>query len=194
MTFYRAVKFRFEDVGASVQAALNDLHILRPAASDDFKGLVKLVDVVESACSQLSELVNLNILTMRDVDRITELLPNHLKLERRCYRDITPAEKIRPFVSFIKFLDTEREAVSRMAENQPETRFKKTSHYVSKQGPKKFYNCGLPFHRKDNISEECKEFQKLTISGKNGKYQVTLKGNQRLFQMHWKPSKTELSK
>ena len=77
-----------------------------------------------------------------------------------------------------------------MAENQPETRFKKTSHYVSKQGPKKFYNCGFPFHRKDNTSEECKEFQKLTISGKNGKYQVTLQGNQRLFQMHWKPSKT----
>ena len=85
----------YEDVGASVQAALDDLHILKPVAGDDFRGLVELVDVVESAYSQLSELENLNILTMRDVDRITELLPNHLKVEwRRRYRDITPAEKI----------------------------------------------------------------------------------------------------
>ena len=37
----------------------------------------------------------LHILTMRDVDRITELLPNHLKVEwRRRYRNITPAEKV----------------------------------------------------------------------------------------------------
>ena len=109
----------YEDVCASVQAALDDLHILRPVAGDDFRGLVELVDVVESAYSQLSELGNLNILTIRDVDRITELLPNHLTTS------ITPAEKIRPFVSFMKFLDTEKEAVSRMAENQPKARFKK---------------------------------------------------------------------
>lgn len=68
---------------------------------------------------------------MRDVDRITELLPNHLKVEwRRRYRDTTPAEKIRPFVSFMKFVGNEKEAISRMAEDQPKTRLKKTSHYV----------------------------------------------------------------
>lgn len=85
----------YEDVGASVQAALDDLHVLKPVASDDSKGLAELVDAVESAYSQLSELGNVNILTMRDLDRITELLPNHLKVEwRRYYRDKTPAEKI----------------------------------------------------------------------------------------------------
>ena len=30
----------YEDVGASVQAALDDLHILKPIAGDDFRGLV----------------------------------------------------------------------------------------------------------------------------------------------------------
>ena len=62
-----------------------------------------------------------------------------------------------------------------MAENRPKTRFKKTSHYVGKQGPKKFYKCEFPSHGKDNINhttEECKEFQKLSIRGKNGKYQL----------------------
>ena len=108
-TMWQKLESYYEDVGASVQAALDDLHKLKPVASEDFKGLVELVDVVESAYSQLSELGNLNILTMRDVDQITELLPNHLKVEwRRRYRDIIPAEKIRPFVSFMKFLDAER--------------------------------------------------------------------------------------
>ena len=175
-TMWQKLESYYEDVGASVQAALDDLHKLKPVASEDFKGLVELVDVVKSAYSQLSELGNLNILTMRDVDRITELLPNHLKVEWRCrYRDTTPAEKIRPFVSFMKFLDAEREAISRMAENQPKARFKKTSYYVVKQSPKKYYKCTFPAHRKDNINhttEECKEFQKLPISGKNGKYQL----------------------
>ena len=62
-----------------------------------------------------------------------------------------------------------------MAENQPKARFKKTSYYVGKQSPQKYYKCAFPAHRKDNINhttEECKEFQKLPISGKNGKYQL----------------------
>ena len=155
-TMWQKLESYYEDVGASVQAALDDLRKLKPVASEDFKGLVELVDVVESAYSQLSELGNLNVLTMRDVDRITELLPNHLKVEwRRRYRDLTSAEKIRPFVSFMKFLET--------------------SYYVGKQSPKKYYKCAFPALRKDNINhttEECKEFQKLPISGKNGKYQL----------------------
>ena len=109
----------YEDVGASVQAALDDLHILKPVAGDDFRGFVELVDIVESAYSQLRELGNLNILTS-------------------------------------------------MAENQP-------SHYLGKQSPSKYYKCAFPSHQKDNINhtmEECKEFQKLPISGKNGRYQL----------------------
>ena len=108
-TMWQKLESYYEDVDASVQVALDDLHKLKPVASEDFMGLVELVDVVKSVYSQLSELGNLNILRMRDVDRITELHPNHLKVEwQRRYRYITPAEKIRPFVSFMKFLYAER--------------------------------------------------------------------------------------
>ncbi|CAB4003226.1 Hypothetical predicted protein, partial [Paramuricea clavata] len=110
----------YEDVGASVQAALEDLHKIKAVPTDDYKGLVELVDEVESAYSQLEELGNLNVLTLRDVDLITELLPCYLKVEwRRRYRDITAIEKIHPFIPFMHFLEGEREAVSRIAEYQP---------------------------------------------------------------------------
>ncbi len=178
----------YEDVRASVQVALDDLHKLKPVAEEDFRGLVDLADEVESAYSQLSELGNLNILTMRDVDQITELLPNHLRVEwHRRYRYITPTEKLHPFVSFMKFLDTEQEAVSRIAENQPKQRFKKTSHHTDRHGSKKFYMCTFPSHHKDNIkhtTEGCKEFQKASHRCKERKVPA-LKRNQRLFQMFW---------
>ena len=55
-TMRQKLESYYEDVGASVQAALDDLHMLKPVASEDFKGLVELVDVVESAYNQLSKL------------------------------------------------------------------------------------------------------------------------------------------
>ena len=121
---------------------------------------------------------------MRDVGRITELLPNHLKVEwRRRYRDITPAEKIRPIVSFMKFLDAEREAISRMAENQPKARFKKTSYYVGKQSPKKYYKCAFPAHRKENINH--RRMQRIPEAPYKWKeWEIpTVEGNQCLLQM-----------
>ena len=54
-TMWQKLESYYEDVGASVEAALDDLHKLKPVASEDFKGLEELVDVVESAYSQLSE-------------------------------------------------------------------------------------------------------------------------------------------
>ena len=63
----------YEDVGASVQAALEDLHKLKAVSEDDCNGLAELIDEIESAYSQLEKLNQLNILTMRDVDMISEL-------------------------------------------------------------------------------------------------------------------------
>ena len=98
----------YEDVSASVLAALEDLHKLKEVSDDDYKGLVELVDEVESAYCQLDELGNLSVLTMRDVDLITELLPSHLKVEwRRKYRDMSSTEKVHPFVPVMKFLEGE---------------------------------------------------------------------------------------
>ena len=133
---------------------------------------------------------------MRDVDRITELLPNHMKVEwRRRYKDITPAEKIRLFVSFMKFLDAEREAISRMFENQPKARFKKTSYYVQRESKEILQVCVScppkgqykPYHRRmQRIPEASYKWKEWKIP--------TVEGNQCLLQMLWKSSQTKLSK
>ena len=62
---WRRLENYYEDVEASVQAALEDLHKLKAVSEDDYKGLVELIDEIESAYSQLEELNQLNILTMR---------------------------------------------------------------------------------------------------------------------------------
>lgn len=122
-----------------MQAALEDLHKLKEVSDEDYKGFVELVDEIESAYSQLEELGNLSVLTMRDVDFITELLPSHSRVEwRRKYRDMSPAEKMHPFIPFMKFLEGEREAVVRIAEVQPR-RKKRNSFHTKNQVPKKFY-------------------------------------------------------
>lgn len=72
----------YDDTSATVQAALDDLHRLKPVSESDYRGLVEFVDVVESfGYSQLEELKQLNTLTIRDVDFVNGLLPNHLRLE-----------------------------------------------------------------------------------------------------------------
>jgi hypothetical protein len=182
---WKRLENHYEDVGASVQAALEDLHKLKPVADEDHKGLVELIDETESAYSQLEELGKLNILTMRDVDMISDLLPSNLKVEwRRKYRDMNPSEKLNPFIEFMKFLDGEREAIARIAEAQARRktneqrrneRRRQHGYFANKRGSSKYYKCAYPSHRKDAINHttaECKEFQKLPVGGKNGKYEL----------------------
>ena len=125
--------------------------------------------------SQLEELNQLNTLTMRDVDFVNGLLPSHLKVEWiRKYHGMSELEKIQPFKSFMRFLEREREAVSRLAENQPKKkripdpprgsdhRSKSSTNHGSSQNTRQFYQCAV--HRKDSIkhsTSECKEFEKL---------------------------------
>ena len=169
----------YDDTSATVQAALEDLQKLKPV----YRGLVEFVDVVVSSYSQLEELNQLNTLTTRDIDFVNGLLPNHLRLEwMRKYHDMSQTEKIQPFESFMKFLEREREAVARIAEYQPRRRTtlevpktgdrgKELTHQgtVTGQDKKQFYQCA--FHRRDTIkhkTSDCKEFQKLPISGEGG--------------------------
>ena len=64
-----------------------------------------------------------------------------------------------------------------MAESQPvKKRFPRQQFHTStgSRGTK-FYKCAYPEHRKDKINHttsECKEFQKLPVSGKQGRYEV----------------------
>lgn len=112
-TMWKKLEDYYDDTSTTVQAALEDLHKLKPVSETDYRGLVEFVDVVESSYSQLEELNQLNTLTMRDIDFVNGLLPNHLRLEWiRKYHDMSQTEKIQPFKSFMKFLEREREAVA----------------------------------------------------------------------------------
>ena len=112
------LELHYEDTNTSVQPALAGVRMLKPV-KEDYKGLVELVDEIESAYSQLDELKRLSTLTMRDVDFISELLPTHLKVDwSRKYRDLSPDDKLQPFKFFMTFLERERSIVVRLAENQ----------------------------------------------------------------------------
>ena len=124
---------------------------------------------------------------MRDVDYVNGLLPNHLRIEWiRKYHDMSQIEKLQPFKPFMKFLEREREAVARLAEYQPRRRRtfevlkngdrgKGLTHHGTgtSQGQKQFYQCA--FHKRDTVkhkTSDCKEFQKLPISGEGGKFEL----------------------
>ena len=186
-TMWKKLEDYYDDTSATVQAALEDLHKLKPVSETDYRGLVEFVDVVESSYSQLEELDQLNTLTMRDVDYVNALLPNHLRIEWiRKYHDMSQIEKLQPFKPFMKFLEREREAVARLAEYQPRRRRtfevlkngdrgKGLTHHGTgtSQGQKQFYQCA--FHKRDTVkhkTSDCKEFQKLPISGEGGKFEL----------------------
>lgn len=78
---WKKLETYYDDTSATVQTALDDLYKRKPVAEEDYRGLVEFVDVVESSYSQLEELNQLNTLTMRDVNHVNGLLPNHLKIE-----------------------------------------------------------------------------------------------------------------
>ncbi|XP_048579343.1 uncharacterized protein LOC125560937 [Nematostella vectensis] len=147
-----------------------------------------MIDVVECAYSQLEEMKKVDVLTMRDVDFVSELLPVHSKIEWiRKYHNLSVEDKVHPFSHFMKFLETEREAVARLAEKQhlPPKRAKSIgrgrgqTHLGDGAGTpkskKEFFQCAYPSHRKDTIkhkTQDCKEFQRLDIYGKGGKLDV----------------------
>ena len=88
-TMWKKLEDYYDDTSATVQAALEDLHRLKAVSESDYRDLVEFVDVLESSYSQLEELNQLNALTMRDVDFVNGLLPNHLRLEWiRKYHDM----------------------------------------------------------------------------------------------------------
>ena len=186
-TMWKKLEDYYDDTSATVQAAPEDLHKLKPVSETNYRGLVEFVDVVESSYSQLEELDQLNTLTMRDVDYVNGLLPNHLRIEWiRKYHDMSQIEKLQPFKPFMKFLERERKAVARLAQYQPRRRRtlevpkngdrgKGLTHHGTGtgQGQKQFYQCA--FHKRDTVkhkTSDCKEFQKLPISGEGGKFEL----------------------
>ena len=188
---YDAIRKKLEDfhddASATVQAALENLYKLKLVSEADYRGLVESVDVVESSYSQLVELDQLNTLSIRDVDYVNGLLPNHLRIEWiRKYHDMGQIEKLQPFKPFMKFLEREREAAARLAEHQPRRRKlfegtklgdpgKGATHFGTRTGQDKKQHYPCAFHRRDTIkhtTSDCKEFQKLPISGEGGWFEL----------------------
>ena len=151
---WEKLELHYEDTSASVQAALEGLWKLKPVKEEDYKGLVELVDEIESAYSQLDELKRLSSLTMRDVHFISELLPTHLKVDwRRKYCDLSPDDKIQPFKFFMTFLEREHSVVARLAENQQPNKRERWSGYSNhveggNESQRGYYKCAFPTHRR----------------------------------------------
>lgn len=123
---------------------------------------------------------------MRDEDNVNELLPNHLRIERiRKYHDMCQIEKLQPFKPFMKFMEREGEAVARLDEHQPRRRKlfegtkvgdsgKGATHFKTRAGQDKRRYFHSAFHRKDIMkhTSDSKKFQKLTISGEGGRFEL----------------------
>ncbi len=205
---WKKLETHYDNTSASVQAALAGLQQLKLVESEDYRALIELVDEVEAAYCQLQKLNHVNILTMRDVDHISEHLPSHIRVEWiRKYHDMSSGEKVYPFPYFMKFLEREREAVAHLPENQPaKKRFQRhekgrvkghnyQTHAATQGG--KFYKGAYPAHRKDNINHttsECNELKKMAVSGKQGRYELLKEVNACLNALATTRGKTALRK
>ena len=107
----------YDDPGLNCQDALTRLHTLRPVSESDYKGILRLIDIVEGVYNQLDELGQLHAVHAIDVDRVVNLLPPSTKLVwLRLHQELSRGERIAPFKYFWEFLHKERRAVSRLAE------------------------------------------------------------------------------
>ena len=164
----------YDDPSACVQSALDQLQKLKLLQEGDFKGLVQLVDTVEATFVQLEQLQQLDTLSMRDVDRISSLLPNSVRMVWiRAYRDFSVQEKLKPMSQFMKFLTREKAAVIRLTESQ-KTGAKGSTHsgdvkkseMVRGKAGQSSMKCVFPSHRNDRCkhsTEECRDFLKLSL-------------------------------
>ena len=161
----------YDDCSAAVQSALENLHKLKPVSEDDFKGIVRLVDEVEATYAQLLELGQSETLSVREIDRVCELLPSSTRMVwNRLYHQLKETDKLRPLEEFMTFLTTERASVVRLAEIQKKIPQKNSSHAAlgktSDQGNgKKSVNCSIHPSGKHKLCD-CKEFKSLNLDDK----------------------------
>lgn len=110
----------FDSQSASVEAGLKNIYRLKQVVPNDYRGLIKLVNQVESSYSQLDILGQLYCLTMREVDHISRLLPGSIRDEgNRLYYSLPEDIKTHPFPTFLTFLEREMKIVLRLADEQP---------------------------------------------------------------------------
>jgi hypothetical protein len=157
----------YDDVTACVQAALEGLNTLKSVRDDDYRALVQLIDTVEDTCAQLEQLGQLHVLSVREVDRISDFLPSTIRsVWNRMFHQLILSEKLCPFPCFLRFLIGERAAVSRLAENQKKTSHSQKSTVHAAQGNgKRSVTCAIHLSSGHKLSD-CKEFKAMNLDDK----------------------------
>jgi len=190
---WQRLKEYYDDPSAGVQAALDGLSKLKYVKEDDYVGLVHLVDTVEFVHAQLLELGQTSVLSMRDVDRVSGLLPSSLRmLWNRTFYRLEVINKLHPFDSFMKFLREERASVVRLAEGTKRIEGSRTTSTYHSSTSKASPTCvihGDCKHRTKN----CKEFVKLSL---DDKYQALKKVRAcfKCFEFHRRENCTDREK
>ena len=171
---WRRLSEHYDDLTASVQAALNEMKNLKQVQEEDYQGLIKLVDAVEGCFSQLDQLGKTECVTLREVDHVMSLLPSSTRMIWiRMFHDLSSHQQLQPFRIFMDFLIRERAAVARLAENQKKTS-KSSSHYAVSQKPQdqnlstgnnSRISCLMPAHanQSKHKTSVCREFKKLPV-------------------------------
>jgi hypothetical protein len=177
----------YDDSSASVQSALEGLAKLKPISEGDFKGLVHAIDEVEVAYAQLLELGQTETMTIREIDKICELLPSSTRMVwNRKFNDLEANDKLKPLNFFMKFLCTERASVVRLADTQKkkgeQTSHKSSSFSTAVNDTKSNMNsatgkpamtahkgkpsCAVHKDASKHKTSDCSEFKKLSLDEK----------------------------
>ena len=107
----------YDDPAASVNAAIRKLDCLEPVQEEDYQGLWNMIDAVEACWSQLTTIHQIQCLSLRDVDYLSNLLPPSFRVSwHEKYHMLGVAEQIQPFQAFMVFLLEKRQIISRMVE------------------------------------------------------------------------------
>ncbi|XP_067936851.1 uncharacterized protein [Watersipora subatra] len=100
----------YSDASVAVKSTFLELERLKQLTEGDNKGLVSFVNTIELCYSQLGEVRQLLAVTPTQVDVLRSKLPPIIRREwMRVYSTLPTEEKIHPFTSFMKFLESERD-------------------------------------------------------------------------------------
>ena len=169
----------YDDPGLSVQSAINQLMSIKSVGEEDYTGLVKCIDTIESVHNQLKELRQINAVHMVDIDRVSMRLPRDINMRwQRHYRDLDQSQRLEPFGEFLIFLRRERAVVMRIAESAVSAERKPVrkqhvagSHVAATT--KKLDNAKLKvycvLHGQGHTTEKCKVFTNLSLKEKYDK-------------------------
>ena len=164
----------YDDPGACVSSALAILSTLEKP-TEDFKSLIAFINEVDAVHAQLEELGQSACVSVRDVDRINNLLPMSIKMEwNRRYQILTSVEKLQPFSRYMEFLEFERAAMLRVADAAtPNTKKTSGSRKSSLAGRSKEVDSEkskepmcLLHENASHLTAECRVFRRMSLKEK----------------------------